>query len=97
MEAMVGCSADCPARKWEADLVRMTRMEMFGQVEKAEIISGSFMVATLPDEAMTGSEQLFELSKEVSYLGADAFSCPSGRLSRPRLVKWLMSPAQTCF
>lgn len=50
-EATVGCSAACPERKWEADLVRMTRMERLGTDEKAAIMSGSFMVATLPDDA----------------------------------------------
>jgi hypothetical protein len=49
----VGCSCDWPARKCAADLVRMTRMERFGVSEKADMMSGSLIVATLPDDAIS--------------------------------------------
>ncbi len=46
-----GCSLLWPARKFVADLVRMTRMERSGWCDSAERMFGSLMVATEPEEA----------------------------------------------
>lgn len=52
-EVTVGCSLDWPARNRDADGVRMTRIEsrLEGYLDRAWIMFGSLMVATLPEQA----------------------------------------------